>query len=200
MLKFLIFSLFSFQLFINGCATNKVKNSDILKSEVNDKYIPLLEKYSDKVQIYSGLENVLEVHGTLLSSPVLESQLELNQASYQWNPEVLKTELTKTHENSSKYTEVFISLFTPEKIHDDLNKNKTLWKIFLDVNGKRYEGKATKVKLLTAEIQNTYPYHNKWLTPYVISFPVPTKEIDNQTAKLTLTGPIGSAQLSFPNK
>jgi hypothetical protein len=34
----------------------------------------------------------------------------------------------------------------------------------------------------------------------VISFPVPTKEIDNQTAKLTLTGPIGSAQLSFPNK
>jgi hypothetical protein len=181
-----------------GCASSETKKSDNLKSEVHDKYLPILEKHSDKVQIYSGLDNILEVHGTLLSSAVLESQIELNKASYQWTAESFKTELTKSHENSAKYTEVFISLFTPEKKHDDLNKNKTLWKIFLDVNGRRYEGKATKVKLLTAEIQNTYPYHNLWLTPYVISFPVPTKEIDNQTAKLTLTGPIGSAQLNFP--
>lgn len=96
-----------------------------------------------------------------------------------------------------KQTEVFVSFYTPEKKHDDLHKNQTLWKIFLDAGGKRYEGKAQKVKLLTSEVQGLYPFHNRFATPYTITFPVPTTALDGKEAKLTITGSVGSVAVVF---
>ena len=108
-----------------------------------------------------------------------------------------KEEKTKAISRHTESTEFFISFFTPEKKHNDLSQNKTLWKIYLDVNGQRYEGKATKVKLLLSEIQSLYPYHNRWSTPYLISFPVATALVENKTATLTITGAVSSPQLIF---
>jgi hypothetical protein len=92
---------------------------------------------------------------------------------------------------------MFLSLYTPERKHDDLHKNKTLWKIFLDSQGRRYEGKAVKIKLLTNEIQAMYPEHTRFATPYLVTFPVSTKSVDGQPTKLTLTGTVSSVSLDF---
>ncbi|MFN9066555.1 MAG: hypothetical protein ACK5V3_04955 [Bdellovibrionales bacterium] len=141
--------------------------------------------------------NTLHLTATLLNTQVVNNQL-LNQARmYQWSPEQLEVEKVKSQESLSKQIQIFVSLYTPEKKHDDLHKNKTLWKIFLDSQGRRFEGKAVKVKLLTNEIQALYPDHTRFGTPYLITFPVPASDVENGKVKFTLTGTVDSISVEF---
>ena len=72
-----------------------------------------------------------------------------------------------------------------------------MWKIFLDVDGQRYEGKATKNKATLSEVQVMYPYHNRWSVPYIVTFPVATATVENKPATLTFTGAVSTSQLKF---
>lgn len=179
-----------------GCSTTSVNNQGLDVISQSD-YQKRIEPYSKKIETYQGIMNTLHLSATLINSHVIESQL-LNQARiYQWNPEQLETEKIKARDSMAKQTQVFVSLYTPEKKHDDLHKNKTLWKIFLDSQGRRFEGKATKIKLLTNEVQVLYPDHTRFGTPYIITFPVPVKEIENTQVKFILTGSVDSVSLDF---
>lgn len=160
-------------------------------------YQTVIEKHSEHAEIFSGLYNIVNVRATLLRPEANSAIIQKNARMYQWDRNKYEEELSKSQQKLEKETEIFVSLFTPDKKHDDLHKNKTLWKVFLDINGKRYEGKAAKIKLLTTEIQAFYPEHNTFSTPYLISFGVPAKSLQGQTAKLVLTGPVTSVTLNF---
>lgn len=163
----------------------------------DEQYQEAIDKNSAGKELYSGLYNTLNIRATLLRPSMNAAVLQKNARMYQWDKPKFDEESAKSATKTSQETEVFVSFFTPEKKHDDLHKNKTLWKIFLDVNGKRYEGKAAKIKLLTTEIQAFYPEHNSFSTPYLISFPVAANTLEKSDAKLTLTGPITSVSLDF---
>jgi len=166
---------------------------DVSFSDYND----LLNQKTKKVEIYTGLYNILTVQATWLDSQLTEATLSQNARNLQWNEQLYKEERAKKVNKNSESTDFFVSLYTPERKHSDLSKSKNIWKIFLEVNGQRFEGKAMKIKLLLSEIQAFYPYHNRWSVPYVISFPVATALIENKPATLTLTGAVGSAQLTY---
>lgn len=179
-----------------GCAhdsTNQDRMKLMDESEIQDR----VEAGSEKVQVYSGLYNTVSMSGTLLNSRVGEALLNQQARMYQWDEGKMTAEKIKADEKSKLQTEVFLSFYTPENKHNDLHKNLTLWKIFLDADGKRYEGKATKIKLLPSEIKSLYPHHSRFATPYMISFPVSTKSMESKPSVLTVTGPVGSAQLKF---
>lgn len=180
---------------VMGCATSdKNTNSRLTpRNEVES----LVEDYSDESQKYDGFENILQVAGTLLNSKVKPAVLDQKARVYEWNDEQLEQERKTMQTDLGKKTEIFLSFFTPNKKQDDLNKTKSLWKIFLDAGGRRYEGTATRLNSQVGEMRVYYPYHNRWSTPYMISFNVPTSEIENTEAKLTLTGPVGSTTLTF---
>lgn len=161
------------------------------------EYYSTVDKYTGKVQQYEGLQNTLQVQATLLNLPVRNAQLSQNARTFQWDEVSYLSEKEKSFTAAKSETQILLSIYTPEKKHDDLYKSKTLWKIFLDVAGKRYEGKALKSKLLTTEIANLYQYHNRWSTPYVLVFPVSTEEAQKAESRLTLTGPVGSASITF---
>lgn len=160
-------------------------------------YLDIVEKYSDKIRKYSGFYNTVDIEATVLNSKMALAQLQRQKELSQWDDVRLKEETGKFDERLNKEAEFFLSFFTPEKKNDDLSKPKSMWKIFLDVDGKRYEGKATKIKLQLAEIEVLYPYHNRFYTPYSIIFPVPMKSIDGKPMQLTLTGPVDSVTLNF---
>jgi hypothetical protein len=67
----------------------------------------------------------------------------------------------------------------------------------LEVSGQRYEGKVTKLKSLYLDLEAIYPHHNRWSTPYSVSFPVSTPATDGKPMVLTVTGPLATTQLSF---
>lgn len=181
---------------IFSCASRLTVPAGVPEISVSE-FETLIEKKTKKLEIYEGLYNKITVQGTWLDSQVTEATLSHGARLSQWNESKYKEEKTKAITRHSENTEFFVSFYTPERKHNDLSQNKTLWKIFLDVNGQRYEGKAAKIKLLLTEIQAIYPYHNRWSVPYVISFPVATSLVEGKRAVLTFTGAIASPQLTF---
>lgn len=180
----------------SSCASRLTVPEGVPEISIAD-YENLIESKTHKIEIYEGLYNKLTLQATWLDGATTEATLSHSARLLQWNEQKYKEEKTKAISRHSESTEFFVSFYTPERKHDDLSKNKTLWKIFLDVNGTRYEGKATKVKLLLTEIQALYPHHNRWSTPYVVSFPVATSLVEGKPVTFTVTGAIGSPQLKF---
>lgn len=190
----------NFFLFV-GCSTTN-SSSAKLKLISESDYQMILEANTQRKQVYSGLYNIMDLTTTLLTSKVVDAQNDQFARLYLWDENKYSQEKAKSLDKISKETEVFVSFFTPERKHDDLHKNQTLWKVFMDLsnNGesKRIEGKVKKIKLLTEEIQGFYPYHNRFATPYTITFPISIKQVESYTeVNLTITGPIGSATVNF---
>lgn len=154
---------------------------------------------TQKIEIYDGLYNKLTVQSTWVDSLLTEYGLSHSARLSQWNEVKYRDERSKRVGKNAEATEFFVSFYAPERKHTDLSSGKTIWKIFLDVNGQRYEGKATKIKSLLSEVQALYPYHNRWSVPYSISFPIATSLVEGKPAKLIFTGAVGSAELNFNN-
>ena len=179
-----------------GCQNTRELSTG-LKVMTVDEYENIIDNNSDHKSMYDGLYNTLQLYATLINPTVARAQLDQNARLFLWDKEKFETEAKKAEEDLAKETKVFVSLYTPDRKHDDLNKSKTLWKFFLDVNGKRYEGKATKIKLLVTEIQGLYPYHTRFATPYNLTFPVSAKFIEKENIRLVMTGPVGSVSADF---
>jgi hypothetical protein len=191
--KLKAFILVSFLILVS-CATKTV-NEKGLSVLTEDAYAAIIDKWSDRVEDYNGLNNTITVWATVINPEVIRAQLDHNARMFQWDQTQLAKETDIANEKYTKQTEVFVSFYSPERKWDDLAKSKTLWKVFLDANGQRYEGKAVKVKLLTREIQSLYPYHTAYGTPYLVSFPLNAQAIDGKVVKLIITGSIGSVTL-----
>lgn len=146
---------------------------------------------------FAGLYNTFELKATILNSEVREALIRRQTAYYQWDAAQQATEREKATQELSSETSVFLSFSTPERKNDNLADKKSIWRVFLDVGGRRYVGQVKKDRRLTAEIQAQFPFHTRWNTPYLITFPVSTTAIETQTIKLTLTGPLGSRVLEF---
>lgn len=182
-------------LILASCMSPRVNPNLNLMSESD--YYSVIEKNSQKRQIYDGLSAILQIGATLNTSEVTAAQLDQSARIFQWTVEQYENEKSKVATRSAKETTLFLSFYVPERRHDDLDKSKTLWKIFLDVGGKRYEGKAKKIKTIFADSVALYPYHNRWSTAYELSFPVSTSIASTGGAKLTLTGPVASTSVDF---
>jgi len=157
----------------------------------------VIEQYSAGDSEFAGLYNTFELKATLLNTDVREALIRRQAEYYQWDEGQQSTEREKATQELSAETEVFLSFATPERKNDNLTDKKSIWRIFLDVGGRRYVGQPKKERRLIAELQAQFPFHTRWNTPYMLSFPVSAKAIETQVVKLTLTGPLGSRVLEF---
>lgn len=160
-------------------------------------YFSAVTDHTETRKVYDGFYQTLQVSGTFLNTQVLRAQTDHKARIYQWSQDQYNSHRSEIENGLSRETKFFISFFVPDRKHDDLNKPRTLWKIFLDTNGKRYEGKAEKLKSVLAEIQSLYPHHTRFSTAYIVTFPVPTSQVEHSEAKFTLTGPVTSTSLEF---
>jgi hypothetical protein len=191
--------IFTFALILTGCASYEITPTGrALRTE--NQYFEIVEQNSDRTTKYSGLYNLLEMQGTILNSAVIEGQLDQLTRFYQWDDAKFEQEKSKRETKLSSETEFFLSFYTPERKNDDLQKDTSLWRTFLDVDGKRYQGKVTKIKSSLAELVSMYPTHNRFFTPYSLTFPVAVKSIEGKEMKVTITGPVGSGTLHFNEK
>ncbi|KYG66014.1 hypothetical protein AZI86_02795 [Bdellovibrio bacteriovorus] len=188
--------LVSFALFFTACASYEVTPTGHTMKTTTD-YMGVITKHSDSVRRYSGFYNILDMESTIITSQVAQAQLEQSAMLYQWDEARFAEEKAKFETRLNRESEIFLSFYTPDRKNDDLFKKNTIWKIFLDVEGKRYEGRATKLKLQLVEIEGLYPYHNRFYTPYSIIFPVPMRSIEDKPIKLTVTGAVGAGVMEF---
>lgn len=157
----------------------------------------IIESQTQNRKLYDGFMNNLDVSATLTTEQVAKALLDQGARVYQWDQAAYADEKAKGDSFRASQTEMFFSFFVPERKWDDLAKSTSKWKIFLDANGRRYEGKAKVWKTQLVEVKTFYPHHTRWGTPYKVTFPVATRDVEFTTAKLTLTGPIGTVSMEF---
>lgn len=192
-----LFVLYPFLcLCLAACATYETTPSG-RNIRTESEYFNVIDQNSDKVTRYSGLYNLLDAQGTILNSKVLEAQMDQLTRIYQWDDKKFLEEKSKNEGRLNKEAEFFLAFYTPERKSDDLNRPNTQWRLFLDVGGKRYEGKVTKIKTALPELISLYPSFNRFYTPYSVIFNVPMKSIEASPLKMTITGSVGSAILNF---
>ncbi len=163
-------------------------------------HVEVIEAHSSGDSEFAGLYNTFELKATVLNTTVREALVQRQGEYYQWDSAQQTTEREKAMQENSAEAAVFISFATPERRNDNLADKKSIWRIFLDVGGRRYVGQAKKDRRLIAELQALFPYHTRWNTPYLLSFPVGMSAIENQSMKLTVTGPLGSRVLEFKSQ
>jgi len=174
-------------LFINGCVSGAPSGD----------YQELLQTHTQSKKVYDGFVEILEYNSAFLSRDLAEAQVRENSRIYQYSEVQLNNEMATVQANLAKQSEFFLSLFVTESKYDDLSKKGTKWKVFLDVDSKRYEAKAIRVKSQLIDIQSLYPFHNRFTTAYRLIFPVPTSVIESNPSKLTLTGPVTSVAIDY---
>lgn len=202
----LFFGLLSIVL-LSACATNQetatatspLKTAGPDAVPVPKAHTEIIDVHSSGDSEFSGLYNTFELKATVLNSKVREALVQRQGEYYQWDNAQMTTEREKALQENSAEAVIFMSFATPDRRNDNLADKKSIWRIFLDVGGRRYVGQAKKDRRLIAELQALYPYHTRWNTPYILTFPVGMSAIETQPMKLTVTGPLGSRVLEFTN-
>lgn len=183
-------------LVLSSCASYEVSPSG-RSIRTESEYFKIIDQHSDSTEKYSGLYNLLNIEATILNTKVLDAQTDQMTRLYLWDDVKANEDRAKNNERTSKETEVFMAFFTPDRKNDDAAKPKTVWRVFLDVDGRRFEGKVTKIKMQLSQLVALYPYHNRFYSPYQVIFPVPVKSIESRDIQMTVTGAVGSATLKF---
>jgi len=185
-----------------ACATSgmdqqKAPPSFNTQTPYSQDYNAYIERFSEGEVEYAGLYNNFEYKATLLNSNIREALVWKQGHYYEWNEAQVSQAREKSNQEMSSQTKIFMAFFTPNPKNDNLADSKTIWRIYLDCAGRRYEGKATRLRLLLAELQALYPYMTRWATPYELTFDVPTSAIEKEPSSLTITGPLGARVVNF---
>ncbi len=164
----------------------------------SDKYPDIVDKWTERKVVYSGFYNAFEFHVTYLNTEVREAGKRYQASYLQWSQEKLQSELNKVMDELNYDTYFFLSFFTPYAKDNNLGKKSSIWTVYLEANGRRYEGTVIKNTDEFPELVKLYPYHNRWSTPYLVKFRLPSTAAQSGAVKFTLAGPMGNAEVSFP--
>lgn len=164
------------------------------------EYSAMISQHTQGTNQYSGFYQTFQADVTILTTEV-ESALIRQRASFKgWDQKQYQLEREKTVQEASAYSKFFLRFFTPDHDYDDLNKPKTIWKIYLEFGGSRFEGQIKKMANKVVEIQSLYPYMDRFSTPYEVTFNVPMTTVEQGAAKVILTSSLGTAEFNFPKK
>ncbi len=168
------------------------------KEKFQIKYNNYIEKRTRKKQSYSGWNNNYSIRLSLLDTKLQNLQNRFRSYQFQWSNDEETSQKKTLNKKLTHYTEAFMSFYAPNPKNNKLEQKSTsLWKIFLDIDGRRFEGKIKKMSKLRDEIITYYPFHSRWGTPYIITFSAPTSLVDNYKARIIMTGPLGTVELPF---
>ncbi len=162
-------------------------------------YNDLILRNTRHDQQYDGVYNKFEVYATFLNSRVQTAVLKKKGEAFQWSAKQLQTEREKLFQENSTQTKFALSFYVPSVRLNDLNKGSSIWKVYLEAGGQRYEGKASRRTTKLEDIISMFPYHNRWSTAYELVFTVPLSgvEVPGQPVTFIITSMQGTISLKY---
>ena len=120
--------------FFLGCSSNSVKpqSDGIVTGTSAEDYGQLIAKNTAHTNQYSGLYQTFQADVTVLTSEVQTASLRQRAAFMQWDQKQFQTEREKMLQEDSAYAKFFLRFFSAEHDYDDLNKPKTIWKVYFE--------------------------------------------------------------------
>jgi len=182
-----------------GCAEVPVhdNNPKVSSGMSSEEYASYLERRAAHDRRYDGIYQIFEINALIVNSDV-QNILLLRQGEFLgWDTAKLRLEKERSAQLMSTQTRAIISFFSPDMQVDDLAKANSVWRVYLETDGNRYEAKVRKLPGKLAELRNIYPFHNRFSTAYECTFNVPATKIEMSQAFLVVTGTMGSSRLTF---
>lgn len=162
----------------------------------NDDYLADLKSLTRSTDQYSGLYQTFQADITFLNTALQTTMVQRQAEFMQWDEKKTQQERERAFQSMAAQTKFFMRFYTPESEYDDFTKGNSMWKIYLEQNGLRHEGKVKKVDRVS-EVQSLYPHSDRFSTPYEVTFNVPTAATESSGAKVTLTSSLGKAEFTF---
>jgi hypothetical protein len=184
--------------FGGACAHQSLPVTDGVTPLERNEYNEIIRKATVKTTHYAGLYQTFQADMTILSSEVQTAILRQRAYFLQWDQKQFQSEREKMLQENSAYSKFFLRFFSPEHEYDDLHKGKTIWRVYLEMNNQRFEGKVKKMTEKFVELQTIFPHMDRFSTPYEITFNVPMATVERNDCKVILTSSLGNAQYAFP--
>ncbi|MCB9025077.1 MAG: hypothetical protein H6625_02060 [Bdellovibrionaceae bacterium] len=184
---------------LSACSTAP-KNTDLEKvfRQIPDsEYKKIMDEYTFNDKKYNGFYNTYDSTITIINSVVSEALLQRDGFFMQWDSAKAQSEREKSIQKMSSSSEFFISMYTPQSGHNDLDKANSMWKVVLESAGQRYEGKVTKLKKNLVQTQNLFPNHTRFNKAYIVTFNVPMTRIEREKSVIILTSSLGNSTFRF---
>lgn len=181
-----------------ACASRTPKAENGMSPPTQEEYAAAINKHTVRTNQYAGFYQTFQADMTILSTEMQSEALRQRAYFMQWDTKQLQTEKEKILQDATAYARFFLRFYSPEREYDDLHKGKTIWKVYLDYGGQRFEGKVRKMTEKFVELQTLYPHLDRFSTPYEITFNVPMSRVETGPSKVVLTSSLGSAEFSFP--
>ena len=184
---------------LSACSSKPTKNtSDIKRPSLSDSgYAQLITEKTHNDKKYNGFHNLYEVTATLLTTDIQMAQLDRIRFYQSWDQRTYQEQRERKQQNMSQDLQVFLSYYSPKKELKKLHSGETPWKVYLESNGKRYEGKIKKFINNKAQVNTLYPYHSRWSKGYVAVFKLPTSVSDSGKVKFIFTSSAGKSIFEF---
>ncbi len=190
-MRFLVFSLLAFSI---SCATTR---STLPGGLSDSEYGNLIKKMTRSANQYDGFYQTFQAQVTFLNTALRTAGVVRLGEFQQWDSAKLQSERDRAFQEMASSTQFFMRFYTPDSDYDDLNLGTSIWKIYLEIDGKRYNAEVKRSTEKEAEIRKLFPYFDRFSTAYEISFKVPTSVVESSDAKLILTSTLGSSQFVF---
>ncbi len=169
----------------------------VFKRIPDNKYKKLIAQNTQNDKQYEGLYNIYEAYATLLNAETQEALLQREGYYMQWDMTKAQTERERSIQKRSTSTQFYLSLFTPKNQHNDLHKLASMWKVFLEVDGIRYQGKVERFPKNLEQIKNLFPHHSRFNRGYIVNFAIPLSQVENQKSVFILTSTLGTSTFKF---
>jgi hypothetical protein len=183
---------------MGACATSPTPKDAPSELKAAPDYRETISHHSQFVRKYDGIYEVYRARATFLTPECREAILN-QQASYlSWDSRKMQAERERNSQEMSSQTQFFIQLYTPDVEYNDLGKYNSIWKIYLVIDGHRFEGKAKKMHGKPIEFQAVYPEYDSFSRPYLLTFNVATTDAIRHDVKLVLASTLGVAEFNFP--
>ncbi len=186
-----------FFVLLSSCAHQPAPTSSSAVASEED-YNAFIVHNTVKTNHYSGFHQTFQADMTILSNEVQSTQLKQRAAYLQWDSKQLQTERDKMLQENSAYAKFFLRFYSPVRDYDDLHKGKSIWRIYLEVSGRRLEGKVKKMPDKFVDIKTLYPFFDHFSTAYEVTFSLPMVTLESKPCKVTLTSSLGSSEFAFP--
>jgi hypothetical protein len=172
-----------------------------MNASLKGDYQQILDRWTQTAGVYRSLVETLQVTATMISQDVGDAQLEKMNDQFHWTADQFKENRDKAATEMQTQTKFFVGAYTDQSEDNNLDKEKSDWNIFLNLDGRRVN--PTQVKRLydnAATLQAKYPYVNVWNRYYMVTFPVGTYEAQGGHPELVIAGAVGSVKLKFPKE
>lgn len=157
----------------------------------------LVSKYTRFARKYDGFYETYRAHVTYLTPEIREAQLKERASFMEWDSQKIQSERDRANQEMSTQTVFFLQFFSPDPDFDDLNKQNTIWHVYLEINGRRFDAKVKKYKHKLIEIRALYPEFDRFSTPYELAFNVSTRDAIRHPVKMVIASSVGDSEFVF---